>query len=82
MVLNSIRGKGVPRISPKKVISPFYGEIVIYPQRQLIKKNVAIWAKAQDISGTSGPLWGLPSGLIWQVSAYAPANVRSRVPQF
>jgi hypothetical protein len=58
MVLNSIRGKGVPRISPKKALSPFYGEIVIYPQRQLVKKNVAIWAKAQDIFWDIRPVVG------------------------
>jgi hypothetical protein len=49
MVSKSVRGKPVLRISPKKTLSPYYGEIVIYPQRQLIKKNVAIWAKAKNV---------------------------------
>ncbi len=31
MVLKRVRRKGVPRINPKKSLSPFYGEIVIYP---------------------------------------------------
>src|SRR6267378_5402064 len=58
MVLKRIRRKGVPRINPKKSLSPFYGEIVIYPQRQLIKKNVAIWAKAQDVFWDIRPIVG------------------------
>jgi predicted MFS family arabinose efflux permease len=33
------------------------------------------------IALAAGPLWGRPRGLMWQVSAYAPANVTRRVPQ-
>jgi hypothetical protein len=49
MVSKNFRGKPVLRINPKNAISPFYREIIVYPQRQLIKKNVAIRAKAKDI---------------------------------
>jgi hypothetical protein len=48
MVSKRVSGKQVLRINPKKSLSPFYGEIIVYPHRQLIKKNVAIWAKAKS----------------------------------
>jgi hypothetical protein len=47
VVLKSVRGKGVLRINPKKAISPFNGEIVI-PKRQLVKKDMAVWAKGKN----------------------------------
>jgi hypothetical protein len=58
MVPKSIRGKRVLRIHPKNVLSSFYREIIIYPQRQLFKKNVAIWAKAKDVSWDIRPVVG------------------------
>jgi hypothetical protein len=82
MVSKRVSGKRVLRINPKKALSPFYGEIVIYPKRQLVKKDAATWAKAKNVFWDIRPIVGRPSGLIWQVSAYVPANVRSRVPQF
>jgi hypothetical protein len=58
MVSKHVRGKRVLRINPKNVLSSFYREIIIYPQRQLIKKNVAIWAKAQDVFWDIRPIVG------------------------
>jgi hypothetical protein len=39
----------VLRISAKRTLSPFHGQIVIYPQRQLVEKDVAIRAKAKNV---------------------------------
>jgi hypothetical protein len=58
MVLKSVRGKGVSWINPKIALSPFYGEIAIYPQRQLVKEDVAIWAKAKDVFRDIGAIVG------------------------
>ena len=51
MVLKKVRGNRVLRINAKRTLSSFYGEIVIYPQRQLVEKDVAIRAKAKNVLG-------------------------------
>jgi hypothetical protein len=81
MISNSVGRNLMPGINAKETFSPLNRKIVIYPMRQLVKKHVAIRAKAKDVSEISGPLWGRPSGLRWQISAYAPAIVMSHVPQ-
>jgi len=58
MVLKRVRRKGVPRINPKKSLPFFYGEIVIYPQGQLVEENVAIWAKTKDVFWDIRPIMG------------------------
>jgi hypothetical protein len=39
----------VLRIYAKRTLSPFNGQIVIYPQRQLVEKDVAIRARAKNV---------------------------------
>jgi hypothetical protein len=50
VVFEKVRGNRVLRINAKRTFSPLYGQIVIYPQCQLIKQNVAIRAKAKNVS--------------------------------
>jgi hypothetical protein len=44
MVLKKVSGNHVLGIDSKRTLSPFYGQIVIYPQSQFVEKDVAIRA--------------------------------------
>src|SRR5258707_3254317 len=60
MILKNVRGNRVLGISPKKALSALYREIVIYPQRQVVEKDVAIWAKAKDVFRDIRAIVGTP----------------------
>jgi hypothetical protein len=58
MVLKKVRRNCVLRNNAKKPILPRYEVIVIYPQRQLVEKDVAIRAKAKNVLRDIRPVVG------------------------
>jgi hypothetical protein len=51
-------------INAKKSIAPPEPVIVIYPQRQLVEKDMAIRAKTKNVQEHPGRCGGEPSGLM------------------
>jgi hypothetical protein len=58
MVLKRVTGDRVLRINPKRTFLSLYGQIFIYPQCQLIEKDVAIRAEAKNIFRDVGAIVG------------------------
>jgi hypothetical protein len=63
MISNSVGRNLMPGINAKETFSPFNRKIVIYPMRQLVKKHVAIRAKAKDVFRDIRPIVGTPEWL-------------------
>jgi hypothetical protein len=58
VVLKKIGRNRVLGINSKRTLSPFYGQIVIYPHGQLVEKDVAIRAKAKNVLRDVWPIVG------------------------
>jgi hypothetical protein len=68
-------------ISAKKSIAAPEPVIVIYPQRQLVEKDMTIRAKTKNVLRYTRAVVRATEWLDVTNSAYAPAGVASRVPQ-